>query len=133
MRENNARAAHAKCLSVRNVIIRISTKTSAADVARNVWVDIAQEFYKQVELKMKIVVNSDEKVVVVRDRVEIRVKLEGFFLRRVSIIVDIWEREGRETGHWGGDKTHGCDVGIYFLKPRVFDCLLTRSEILTLP
>ena len=113
---------------MRNVIIRIATKTSAADVAWNVWVDIAQEFYKQVELKVEIVVNADEEVVVVRDRVEIRVELEGLFLRRVSVIVDIWEGEGRETGHWGGNKTDGRDVGINFLKPRVFDRLFARSE-----
>jgi hypothetical protein len=113
---------------VRNVIIRISTKTSAADVSRNVWIDLAQEFYKQVKLKMEIVVNADKKVVVVRDRVEIRVELEGLFLRRISVIVDTWEGKGREAGNGGGNKTDGRDVRINFLKPGVFDCLLRRSE-----
>jgi len=91
VRENDARAAHAKRLSMWNIIVRIATETSAANVSRNVGVDVAQEFYKQVKLKMKVIVNADEKVVVVSDRVEICIQLEGFFLRRVSIIVDIWE------------------------------------------
>ena len=39
--ENDARTTHTKCLSMRNIIIRIATEASAADVSRDIGVDIA--------------------------------------------------------------------------------------------
>ena len=76
MRKDHTRAAHAKSRAMRNIIISISPKPSASNVMRLVRVYFVQKLNEKIELKMEVVVDADEPVVVVGNRVEISIELE---------------------------------------------------------